>query len=297
MSDQSETQLQSAFGAKLEVGVQLRSEMSPLELAKHRARTKLLVKTCAKCGLSQTCKSPVPMELPSGIGAKVLVIGEAPGKREDELTRPFVGPAGKLMKAMLNEAGFDVSEVGFCNTVSCWPMREPPTPTVKEMTACRGNLRDQVVSSGSTYILLAGGVATSAWRGDLKVSDVHGQVFLWGRIWVVMPVFHPAAILRDVGKKQTTIEDLKRFNQVVESGRVIEALGTVCVKCTEQVAHYDPDGVPYCDRHWLRYGGQWKREMGRWNNDRVKKIKRVLVKGKASVGKGVPLIEGQGTIV
>lgn len=283
----------SVFGARMETGVQLRTEMPELELMRHRARTKQQVRTCEKCGLRGLCKSPVPLEAPAGTGVKVLVIGEAPGKREDELGRPFIGPSGKLLKALLNQAGFDVSELGFCNTVSCFPNRETVTPTVKEMSACRNNLRDQVVSSGATYCLLAGGVATSAWRGDLKVSDVHGQLFIWGRMWLVMPIFHPAAILRDMTKKDPTVEDLRRFNQIVEGDWGVSGLGQVCVKCPERVAHYDPDGVPFCQRHWLRYGGQWKREWGRWSNDRVVKVKRA----KGVKGKAVSLIEGQGTMV
>ena len=283
-------EIASAFGARVEVGIQLRAETPLLELMKHRARTKQQIRTCVNCGLRDQCKSPVPMEAPRGTGVKILAIGEAPGKREDELGRPFVGPAGKMLKGLLSNAGFDPWEMAFCNTISCYPNREPPTPNMKEMIACRGNLRDQVVSSGATYVLLVGGVATSAWRSDMKVSEVHGQLFIWGGIWLVMPIYHPAAILRDVTKKDPTIDDLKRFREIVEGDLGTAGLGVKCVRCGGKVDHYDPDGVPYCDRHWLRYGNQWKVEMKRWSNEKVMVKRR---KGKSAVA----LIEGQQTIL
>jgi hypothetical protein len=170
---------------------------------------------------------------------------------------------------MLGEAGFDLDHVAFCNTVSCWPKRDPATPTKKEMQLCRANLRDQVVASGATYIVLAGGVATQAWRSDLKVTDVHGRVFVWGNSWIIMPIYHPAAILRDPMKRAPTRLDLARFAEVVSGDEGLEALGTKCIKCLEYVDHYDPDGVPWCTRHWARHGGQWKKEWSRWSNDKA----------------------------
>lgn len=297
MSDPTDPTIQSStvaalFGAKMEVGLQLRAEMTPPELIRARAKAKQQVRKCKGCHLSEKCAGPVPMAGPVSSGqAKVLIVGEAPGKAEDKRGVPFIGPAGKLMRAMLSKAGFDLDEVAWCNVVSCYPMREPPTPKFDEQTACRSNLRDQVVASGALYVVLAGGIATQAWRSDLKVSDVHGHVFLWGGMWVVMPVFHPAAILRDQTKKAPTIKDLEKFHKVVDGDVVLDALGTVCVKCGEGVVHYDPDGVPFCERHWFKYGNQWKVELGRWRNDKAVKVRRGPGK-KATV-----LIEGQGVMV
>lgn len=296
MSDQNDLMdtaaIQSLFGAQMEVGIQLRATVTDLELMKSRARTKLQVRTCKKCSLVEKCAGPVPMRGPiTGGAAKVTVIGEAPGKQEDSAGVPFVGASGKLLKAMMMQTGFDLEETAWCNTVSCWPRREPPTPKREEMMACRGNLRDQVISSGATYCLLVGGIATQAWRSDLKVSDVHGRVFLWGGMWIVMPIFHPAAILRDQTKKKPTIDDLAKFSQVVKDDAGLTALEGKCVKCGEYVNHYDPDGVAWCERHWLRYGNQWREELERWNNDRVVKVKRghgkratVLIEGQRVLG-------------
>lgn len=286
--------LTSMFGARMEVGIQLRAEMTEIELMKHRAKVKQQVRTCHQCHLveAEKCDGPVPMSSPeTGGKAKVLVIGEAPGNVENKRGKPFVGPAGKLMRSMMEKAGFDLDEVAWCNVVSCWPVREPPTPKLDEMVACRGNLRDQVVASGSLYVVLAGGIATQAWRGDLKVSDVHGRVFLWGQTWVVMPVFHPAAILRDTTKKAPTIRDLEKFYRVVDGDLGLGGLEVKCVKCGEDVVHYDRDGVAFCERHWFKYGNQWKEELKRWSNDQIVKVKRGPGK-RATV-----LIEGQGTMV
>lgn len=278
----------------MEVGLQLRAEMTELELMRHRAKVRAQVRQCKGCHLveGKGCDGPVPMSSPeTGGKATVLVIGEAPGVQENKRGRPFIGPAGKLMRSMMEKAGFDLDEVAWANVVSCWPEREPPTPKMDEMVACRGNLRDQVVASGALYVVLAGGIATQSWRGDLKVSDVHGRVFLWGQTWVVMPVFHPAAILRDTTKKQPTIRNLEQFHNIVSHGMVLEGLGITCIKCGDDVDHYDPDGVPFCQRHWFKYGNQWKEEMKRWSNEKVVKVKRGPGK-RATV-----LIDGQGTMV
>ena len=259
------------LGAKMEVGIQLRAELAPVDWLRTRAATKRRVKECQRCELFEFCEGPVPMRGPvDGVTAEVLVLGEAPGKQEDEQGLPFVGPAGKLMSALLTEVGFDLDRVAWANVISCLPNRTPPTPMVKEMKACRVNLRDQVVASGATYIVLAGSVATQSWRGDLKVSDVHGQVFLWGGTWVVMPVWHPAAALRDVLKKAPLKRDLRWFREVVTNDYGLRALGMNCVKCHHAVNHYDPDGVPYCRTHWQRYGNQWKKEWRQWDNDKAR---------------------------
>lgn len=285
--------LATMFNAKMEVGLQLRANLTLLDLAKARAMTRQRVRTCKKCPLHEKCAGPVPMAGPEAGGpAKTIVIGEAPGRQEDSKGVPFIGPAGKLMKAMMSQSGFDMNTVAWCNTVSCWPTREPPTPKREEMVECRGNLRDQVVASGALYCVLAGGIATQAWRSDLKVSDVHGRVFLWGQMWIVMPVFHPAAILRDQTKKKPTMIDLERFARVVNEDQGLAALEVKCVKCGEDVSHYDPDGVAFCERHWLKYGMQWKEELKKWSNERVvQKVKRGYGK-KATV-----MREGQETML
>ena len=264
------------LGAKMEVGIQLRAELSNQDLRREQIKTRVKVKACTQCPLHEGCAGPAPMAaLPCG-RAELLVVGEAPGAKEDELGRPFVGPAGRLLRAMLSEAGFDLDQVAFCNVVSCYPRRDNVAPSRQEMTACRANLRDQVVASGATYIVLAGSVATQSWRSDLRLSDIHGQVFLWGNSWVIMPIFHPAAILRDRMKKVPTQTDLNTYFEVVAEDKGLTALGVHCVKCHDDVSHYDPDGVPWCERHWMRHGGQWKREWAKWSNDKAAVTLRLL---------------------
>lgn len=181
-----------------------------------------------------------------------------------------------MMRAMMNESGWDVAggEVAFANVVSCWPEREPPTPRMDEMVACRNNLRDQVVASGCRFVVLAGGIATSAWRGDLKVSDdrVRGNVYLWGKgQWIVMPVWHPAAVLRDRGKKAEVIRHLERFALMSRGGNLDMWMSGngVCVKCGDVADEWDVDGVGFCAWHWVKYGEQWKREWAKWSNDKA----------------------------
>jgi hypothetical protein len=110
----------------------------------------------------------------------------------------------------------------------------------------------------------------------------------------VMPVWHPAAILRDRPKKGPTIRDLGRFKAVIEADRPLEALGTKCVKCHQAMRHYDPDGVPWCQTHWLKWGRQWKVEREKWTNDRGRE--RVLHKSVGGQKKWLEVMEGQGQL-
>ncbi len=77
------------------------------------------VRRCTRCPLHATRTHAVPGEGPEEAG--VMVVGEAPGRMEDKLGRPFVGPAGKLLDSLLELAGLSRSEVYITNVVKCRP--------------------------------------------------------------------------------------------------------------------------------------------------------------------------------
>lgn len=239
-------------------------------LAAARGRARRQVATCTRCPLAANCRAPVPYNGPTGNARSALciAIGEAPGNKEDELGKPFIGPAGRLLRALLTEVGIWPDDVMFANVVSCMPKADPEgrriavrAPTDAEVIACRENLAAQIHAADTDYVLLIGGSALNAWRKDLKISRVHGQVFVWDGQWVVMPIYHPAAILRDRGLKAPTLADLTKWTGIVK-GEVpwSDALGEMCIRCPEWIWHLDPDGVGYCREHWKRYGDNWQRE-------------------------------------
>src|SRR5215510_9860406 len=113
-------------------------------------QTTFNILSCTKCDLSSKCRSPVPFSPPQSTSQlppanprvyQCGVLGEAPGRREDKLGRPFVGPAGRLMRRMLDEAGWNSDDLWYMNAVSCWPRG---TPKAEAQNACWGNMLDQL---------------------------------------------------------------------------------------------------------------------------------------------------------
>ncbi len=260
------------------LGLDRTLEADSRQLARLRGTTARLTKSCTSCHLARTEGTPVPISVPSqascaeafGKNAPIErfgVIGEAPGEREVELGRPFVGKSGKYLRAMMTSAGLDPDEGAWMNTISCRPEGNA-TPKMPEIQACRMNLMDSIRSANTPYLLLVGATALTAWRTDLRISKVHGMIGVWMNRYVVMPIYHPAAILRDRSLSKPTSEDLMQFAEVISDIThpvAHEYLSRVCVKCIDRAVIYDRDAVPYCEIHWRRYGGTWKKERKKWN--------------------------------
>jgi DNA polymerase len=141
-----------------------------------------------------------------------MVIGEAPGRTEDEENKPFVGPSGKLAESWLTKAGLNVDDVAWANVVCCFPNR---TPTSDEVAACSRNLAAQFSVVRPSHVLLFGGVALSAWWG-LRIGILRG---LWwkGRVdgldyrpWF-LATWHPSAVLRNRGLENEAFADVVKF--------------------------------------------------------------------------------------
>lgn len=221
---------------------------------------------CENCGLSSEHK-PVPFSYPTK-RAKFAVVGEAPGPREDEKGEPFIGPAGRLLRTFFEEAGINSDRVTYINTVSCFPDVDGKVraPTREESGACRKNLMAQLDAANVQHVLLIGGKAMDAWRGDLTITDTHGRWGLWMDRWVVMGIFHPAAVLRGQRQYKPLIQgDLEKFwdaivHEVGFDGLVEED----CVRCGGMAEEWDRDAVGYCAVHWDRYKDAWEKARGKW---------------------------------
>ncbi len=236
-----------------------------------KAASKQVTK-CERCELRKHqpkgCK-PVPFVIPKK-KPKFLVVGEAPGPRESQTGRPFVGPAGNLLRTMMTEAGIDpVNDVAWCNTISCFPTVDRKTvrgkPTRGEMESCRDNLMTQVFASYTPYVLLVGATAFGAWRSDLNVTNHHGRFFVWVDSFVTMGIIHPASVLRgSSGYKKLIREDLQRWHDVVYGDdNPLLFLGDTCVKCEGPAVTWDRDGVPWCQKH-EKFAKEWEKQRSRW---------------------------------
>lgn len=224
------------------------------------------ITACHRCELSSSPSiTPVPGRLPEG--ARIMVIGEAPGVEETRRHEPFVGRSGRLLKAIMGEYGIDVlTEVAFANTVSCWPMDsdgQTHPPTIPQMAACRVHMQAQIRLVRPQHILLVGGTALKAFRPDLQLGRVHGRWFRWEGAWT-MPTYHPAAALREQSLKRPLKNDVAVFAGVAVGGGLPEKAGR-CSVCIDAAERQDEQGAEYCLVHWSRFEYRGRREEQRWN--------------------------------
>jgi uracil-DNA glycosylase family 4 len=157
---------------------------------------------CEACRLYRSCRSPkMPVDGEGRLG--VLVVGEAPGEREDEQNRPFVGPAGALLKESLRKIGVDLRrDCWATNSLICRPPgNEIENP--KAVEYCRPNVVRAIEELRPEKVILLGARAVESVIGWLwKPSP--GGIMRWAgfrcsdrkiNAWVC-PTFHPSAVLR-----------------------------------------------------------------------------------------------------
>ena len=157
------------------------------------------ISQCQRCPLHQTRNHTVP-----GVGdpnADIMFIGEGPGRQEDQRGEPFVGASGQRFDQILKHAGIDRPKTFISNVLKC---RTPENrdPTTEETAACRPWLEAQIETVKPRIIVTMGNPATQWFQPGSKISDLRGKVRLHEDGYLLLPTFHPAAILR-----RPTIED------------------------------------------------------------------------------------------
>ena len=165
-----------------------------------------LMGNCQLCELGQTRSNLV-----FGVGdphARVMIIGEGPGKNEDLQGEPFVGAAGKKLDPLLGNAGLTRDEVYIANVVKCRPPSNR-NPRPAEIEACSPFLREQVRSIWPDAIICLGNFA-SQWvlKTDRGVMSLRGRLHQQGH-FVVLPTFHPAACIYHSEWQPLLEEDLR----------------------------------------------------------------------------------------
>ena len=167
---------------------------------------------CRGCALAETRTNVV-----FGDGARdaeILFIGEGPGQNEDEQGVPFVGRAGQLLDDMLEIIHLDRTKVYIANVVKCRPPQNRD-PLNVEQDACIGFLRRQTALIRPKIIVCLGRIAAKAIiKEDFKITSEHGQWFARGGVQMTA-IYHPAALLRDAGKRPEAFVDLKSIQAKV----------------------------------------------------------------------------------
>jgi uracil-DNA glycosylase family 4 len=180
------------------------------------------VSVCTKCDLYKNTKHGVPGE--GNPHAEVMFIGEAPGYREDQLGRPFVGPAGSFLNELLASVGLDRASVYIANVVKHRPP-ENRDPLPEEIAACSDYLTRQIAAINPRVIVTLGRYSMARFFPTAKISQIHGQArVIDGRIVVAM--YHPAAALHQQTLRQTVMDDFQRaIPAALAEARRLEAGG------------------------------------------------------------------------
>lgn len=158
-------------------------------------RLAVAMSACIACDLSQSRERVVPGQFPPG--ARVLLVGEAPGREEDEGGEPFVGRSGRLLDGLLADVGLDRSRVAVVNTVKCRPPANR-TPKRAELATCRPWLDQQVEAVDPAVVVTLGGSALAwAFGARHRLRDMRGRVHSDAAVGrPVVATYHPSAALR-----------------------------------------------------------------------------------------------------
>lgn len=176
---------------------------------------------CQLCGLCQTRTNVVFFD--GNPQAKLMIIGEGPGQREDETGLPFVGKAGQLLDKILASVEIDrQKDVYICNVVKCRPPQNR-VPTKDEMELCSIYLDAQINFVKPKLVLLAGATAVQAvLQVKDPISRIRGKWLDFKNDAKVMPIFHPSYLLRNESKevgspKWLMWQDIKEVRRALDS--------------------------------------------------------------------------------
>ncbi|HEX6559960.1 MAG TPA: uracil-DNA glycosylase [Longimicrobiales bacterium] len=170
---------------------------------------------CTRCELATT-RTKVVM----GVGnaaARLMLIGEAPGEKEDLAGRPFVGGAGRLLDKILETSGILRDDVFITNIVACRPPRNR-TPRVTEVKAHAPWMEQQLRLVDPVLVVTLGRVALTYFIPKAKVTELRGKpqkVRHSDRLLTILPTFHPAAVLRDPERRPKLEADFRKVTKLL----------------------------------------------------------------------------------
>lgn len=178
---------------------------------------KLADHSCTRCELHEYTERVCVM----GSGdphSRIMLIGEAPGAREDETGRVFSGRAGQLLDLKLKEAGLDREEIYVTNVVKCRPP-DNRRPERVEWGACRLYLEREAKAIRPRYVLLMGNAALQAVARKSGITTKRGvRLEVKDPVWrtaEIMATIHPAYVLRNPGQDSVFSEDIRRFARLI----------------------------------------------------------------------------------
>ena len=165
------------------------------------------MKNCKLCNLYKTRTNIVFGE--GNPRAPLMLVGEAPGRDEDLRGKPFVGAAGQLLRESLKKEGISNDKIYIANVIKCRPPgNRDPKP--EEISACLPYLREQIKIINPKIICTLGKFSTQVLLNTIQgITRLRGKVYQFNDTTIIIPTFHPAALIYRAPWKATFQEDLK----------------------------------------------------------------------------------------
>lgn len=168
------------------------------------------VRVCRNCRLAATRTNAVPGE--GEPETEVVFVGEAPGRTEDQLGRPFVGRAGDLLVKLVGTLGWRRSEVFITNIVKCRPP-ENRDPEPDEIAACAPYLQRQLAALDPALVVTLGRFSMGHFRPGERITQIHGTHVpanpgTGARAALAFALYHPAAALRSADVERQSYVDV-----------------------------------------------------------------------------------------
>ena len=178
--------------------------------------------SCTRCRLSLMRIQSVPGEGPTP--ARILLVGEAPGKMEDLSGRPFAGRAGAILNRLLASIGLSRNEVFITSILKCRPP-DNRDPKQDEIAACKPYLDRQIALLRPSIIVPMGRFSAAVIMGQFgisggRISEIHGRSFRaeapHGPV-IIFPVYHPAVVTHNPPLRVELEADFRKLKDILES--------------------------------------------------------------------------------
>lgn len=169
---------------------------------------------CTLCPLWKSRTNAVPGN--GNPDAEIVIIGEGPGWHEDRQGLPFVGPSGQLLDKLLGSIGIKREAVFITNVVKCRPPNNRD-PMPNEVETCNPYLTAQLDIIQPRLVITLGRYSMNLFLPDAKITQVHGQPYVDKRTgFTVVPMFHPAAALRQPAWMDSLTTDFKKLPTLLD---------------------------------------------------------------------------------
>lgn len=176
-----------------------------------------------KCPRKDLCINHPKIQGVGPSSARIMLVGEAPGQDEDEEGVPFVGVSGQLLNQVLQQTGIDRNEIYITNAVKCATPDENTKPTKKEINLCRDYLVSEIAKVKPKIIVCLGAVALEAVLKRAGITKLKNNVLFSEEFNAkVIPVWHPAYILRNPLEESSLIAGFELVKKELSSDKILQ---------------------------------------------------------------------------